>query len=54
MREERLSYLCSQAAQDVITFEELFELLDYAMIHPKVWNLILIEAMLWQYGRRST
>ena len=48
MREERLSYLCSHAAQDVITFEELFELLDYSLENPKIWDFILLEKLLRQ------
>lgn len=44
--EARLSYLCTQAARNRITLDELSELLGYIALEPEILELILLEVIL--------
>ena len=48
--EDRIGYLCYQAARNELTLDELSELLGYMAAQPEVLDYILIEIMLLKCG----
>lgn len=49
----RISYLCTQAAKEVITDDELTELHGYAVLDPRIWRMIEIEKAMYQIGKEQ-